>query len=236
MSDNEHLLYRIELFDRNCATCCSGTIFFFVENLEDFEENWLPLAARNPQQVERYYRSKLGEIVTDFYSDDPKLNIVQSAKSKVITEDKKTYRNKKVTLTNSYCFSADFEFDTLQIILRVIKYGRKYYLVGQYKGKGCKRVGEFYNRWYDKKVKYEQMYFFGNPIADYQYRKPELSVFYNQDAYKDYYTDDKEFFKSDTIETFVWLPIKEVKKDYKIKALTKQELAQLLVDIIGESG
>lgn len=232
----DNILYKITLSDCNLPSFISGTYWCFVENLEDFEKNWLPLAAGDPIQVERYYKSKFGEVITDTFSDAKALNIVQSAKYKIIAEKKTKYKNKQITLANTYRYTSDYEFDSLVITQRVIKYGRKYYLVGQYEGKGCKRVGEEYNRWYNTEVKYKPMSFYGNDVAIYSHRKPELSVVYNPDAYKDYFTNDKEFFKYDSIETFVWLPIKEVTKDYQLKTLTQKEIAYLMRDIIGEAG
>ena len=229
-------MYRIELFDGNAPSGCSGTYYFFVEDLEEFEKHWLPLAARYPEQVERYYRSKLGEVVTDYYSDDPKFNIVQSEEAEIITTGKMNYCNKHIDLINSYWCEGGYEFDKLTITQMVIKYGKEYYLVGQYEGHGCKHDDPIYNRWYEKEVKYSQMHFYGNPVAEYTCRDINWDDWDKDDAFKDFYTDNKEFFKHDTVKTFVWLPIKKVDKDYKIKALTKQEIQILMVDIIGEAG
>ena len=56
------------------------------------------------------------------------------------------------------------------------------------------------------------------------------------DRYKDFYTNDKEFYKHEKIESFVWLPIKEVPDDYTIQELTEKELAALMRDIVREAG
>ncbi len=80
------------------------------------------------------------------------------------------------------------------------------------------------------------MYFFGNPVATYKARDINWDDMDKDDCYKDFYTNDKDFYKHDEVETFVWIPIKKVDEQYKIKRLTKEELAILMMDIVGESG
>ncbi len=203
----ENTIYKVRLFDKNCPSCCSDTFFFFVEDLAEFEKHWLPLAARNPEQVERYYRSKLGEIVTDYYSDSSDLNIVQQAPGSFLAKKVNNYTDKTVTLTNAYGCKGTFEFDSLTIEQRVLQYGDKHYLVGQYRAKGCKQSGDFYNTWYDTDVKYREMSYWGNPIAEYRHRDINWDDKGSQDAYKDFYTNDKNFYKHDTVKTFVYFSI-----------------------------
>ena len=230
-------MYKITLYDYNCSPICDGVAFWFVENLEEFEKKWLPLqASKGVSTIERYYKSKFGEIVTDYYSDDPSLNIVQSVDCEILDEKVFEYTDKEVKLFNTYNWTANVLFDKLKIRLMVIQCNDTCYLVGQYLGEGCKRVGSFYNRWYDTDVKYEQMHFYGNPVADYMSRDINWDDWDNKDAYKDFYTNDKDFYKHERIETFVWIPIKKVDKDYKIKRVTAKDLAILLRDIIGEAG
>ncbi len=67
---------------------------FFTEDIDEFERNyfsdenveWGKLEA----QKQRYFRSKAGENVTDYYSDDPELNIFQYAEYGTI-EKRKTF-------------------------------------------------------------------------------------------------------------------------------------------------
>ena len=69
-------MYKITLYDYCCCPICDGTVSFFVDNLEDFEKNWKKcLGDRDKERVERFERSKNGEIVVDYYSDDEELNI-----------------------------------------------------------------------------------------------------------------------------------------------------------------
>lgn len=230
-------MYKITLYDQNCNPICDRTTFWFVDNLEDFESNWLKAQKKiDVKTVERYYRSKLGEIVTDYYTDDPELNIVQKVDTEVIGNKEFTYHDKIIVLRNVYQCETEVEFDQLDIKLRILKCNDKYILVGQYTGYGCKRIDLCWNRWYQKETKYKQMGFYGNPIAKYVARDINWDDWDKDDRYKDFYTDDKEFYKHEKIETFVWLPIKEVSADYKLTELTPKELAVLMRDIVGEAG
>jgi hypothetical protein len=230
-------MYKITLYDNNCCPIADGTTFWFVEDLKEFEKKWLPLQAKqNVETIEKYYRSKFGEIVTDYYSNDTKLNIVQNIEADVLDEKIFEYENKEVHLFNAYGCGSTVLFDKLKIALRILKYEDKHYLVGQYFGYGCRRVEDLYNRWYDITVKYCQMHFYGNPIGEYTSRNINWENTDKPDAYKDFYTNDKDFYKHEKVETFVWLPIKEISCDEKIKELNEEEISCLLRDIVGEAG
>lgn len=230
-------MYKITLYDQCCSPICDGTTFWFVEDLEEFEKHWVPLAIKmNTSQVDRYYRSKFGEIITDYYSNDESLNIVQKVDSEVLEEKVFEYLDREVELINTYNFTSKILFDKLKIILRVLRCNEEIYLVGQYEGYGCCRVEPNYNRWYDVEVNYSQMHFFGNPIAKYKARDINWDDWGKDDAYKDFYTNDKDFYKNEQVKTFVWIPIKEVDLFYKIKELSDDETALLLRDIVGETG
>ena len=71
-------MYQITLYDDCSNPIADGTVSYYVDSLEEFEEKWVPYAEKNmKERLKRYYRSKAGEIVTDYYSDSEKLNIVQ---------------------------------------------------------------------------------------------------------------------------------------------------------------
>ena len=91
-------MYKITLYDKNCSPICDRTTFWFVEDLEQFEKNWLPLQCKyNVSTIEKYYRSKFGEVVTDYYSDNEELNIVQSVNCEIlhitVSKGKEGYKN-----------------------------------------------------------------------------------------------------------------------------------------------
>ena len=231
-------MYKITVYDANNNPICDGVTYWFVEDLDQFETKWLPLQVKQGvHTVDRYYRSKHGEIVTDWYSESPELNIVQEDESSVITDNKHfSYSDIEIVLHNAYNWETTVGFKTLDVDLVVIKYDNEYYLCGQYKGIGCYCVNECWNRWYEKETKYSQMHFYGNPIAEYKERMPDWDKQHDSDAYKDFYTNDKDFYKDESIETFVWLPIKKVDENYKIEDISKEDLSFLLQDIVGEAG
>ena len=230
-------MYKIIVYDEKCSPIFEGAAVWYVEDLTEFEEKWVPLQAKKDiKKVERYYRSKFGEIVTDFQSDDESLNIVQSVDCKVLQEKVFDYTDREVTLSNAYRWESKFLFDKLKIVLRKLKCDDTYYLVGQYFGHGCRCVELNYNRWYDTEVQYSQMKFWGNPVAEYTARDVNWDDREKSDRDKDFYTNDKDFYKDEKVETFVWIPIKEVSAQYKIKELNADELAILMMDIVGEAG
>ena len=230
-------MYKITLYDRNRCPTCDGTTFWFVENLKEFEEKWLPLQCRsNIDTVERYYRSKFGEIVTDYYSTDASLNIVQSVGCEILQEKSFEYIDKEIDLINTYGWKTTILFDKLKIILRVQTCNDKCYLVGQYFGYGCRRIDPRLNIWYNLEVKYSQMGFYGNPVAEYRKRDINWDDFDKCDAYKNFHTNDKDFYKHEKVKTFVWIPMKEVSTQYKVNEPDDNDLALLLMDIVGEAG
>ncbi len=116
-------MYQIQLYDDNCSPVCDGVIRFFTDNLDSFEKNWFSLmeARKDNERIKRYIKSKAGEIVTDYYSDDPKLNIVQEKNVNIIVE--KTYTEKDVTKTifNAYNCSSTYHIDYITYHIRYIK-------------------------------------------------------------------------------------------------------------------
>lgn len=232
------IMFKITLYDNNCCPISDVTFSFFVDDLENFEKHWLPLQARHDvETIDRYYRSKHGEVIADYCTEDPTYNIVQEDKNAEICEERSfTYEDYAVKLYNTYRCSTDVEFDNLTIALRKIRYEGKYILVGGYVGKGGKRLENRYIKASGETIKYSQMEYYGNNIAIYFKRKPDWNKMFLADAYRDFYTNDKDFYKDEVIETFVWLPIKDVTKNYKIKELTEVEISTLLRDIVGEAG
>lgn len=67
-------MYKITLWDQNLDSFVSGVAVFFVEDLEIFERYRFP--KREGEDWNRYFKSKNGECVTDYYSDSPELDIV----------------------------------------------------------------------------------------------------------------------------------------------------------------
>ena len=71
-----NVMYKITLFDYNCPSCTSGVYEIYCDDIEEFEKEWTKLET-DEFRIERFRKSKAGEMVTDYYSDALELNIVQ---------------------------------------------------------------------------------------------------------------------------------------------------------------
>ena len=69
-------MYKITLFDANCPSCTSGVIRYFTDNIQEFKDRWEQLET-DEKTKERFNKSLNGEVITDYYSNAPELNIVQ---------------------------------------------------------------------------------------------------------------------------------------------------------------
>ncbi len=82
-------LYKIELFDAAHwhPAFVSGTINIFCEDIEDFQTRWFKM--ENDEEAKaRFQRSRDGESVTDYYTNNPEHNIVQHDLATVYAERK----------------------------------------------------------------------------------------------------------------------------------------------------
>ena len=162
------MIYKITLFDANCPSCTSGTASFFTEDIDEFEHNYFSDENVESNQLEaqkqRYFRSKAGEIVTDYYSDDPELNIFQYAEYGTI-EKRKTfhYEDKIFEFHNGYLISCPIYAAEAIVELAQIAFkknpdeeGEKY-LVARYSLSGVCCVGSSLD-------KFEDCTPYGNPI------------------------------------------------------------------------
>ena len=231
-------MYKITLYDECCSPISDGTAEFFVEDLTEFEKNWVPIeSVKNVTNVEDYYRSKHGEVVSTYY-DDPKKNMVQEADGGIVSEKSFSYKDKTIVVPNAYLWESTYLFDELSIRLAAIKFRNRYILCGQYFCKGCCREQKIWNRWYDKETNYTQIEVWGNSVVIHEKRYPDWDALKSgrADAYKDFSTNDRSFFKEETISTFVWIPIRYVQEGYEITEPTEQDIARLMCDLPGEAG
>ena len=70
-------MYKVTLFDGNTAPYISNTFSVYCDDIDEFEKNWSGMET-DEMRKQRFRRSKQGEMVTDYYSDAPELNIVQN--------------------------------------------------------------------------------------------------------------------------------------------------------------
>lgn len=228
------MIYKITLFDANCPSCTSGTASFFTEDIDEFEHNyfsdenveWGKLEA----QKERYFRSKAGENVTDYYSDDPELNIFQYAEYGTI-EKRKTfhYKDKIFELHNGYLIPCPIYAAEATVELAQIDFKKhpdeedEKYLVARYSLSGvCSE--SFYSD------KFSDCTPYGNAI---------IKTCYPEDLP---YNGEKEDFADCKLSTFAWVELYQrcFKGDhvngYEIEEPTEEQLAWIMRDIPGDAG
>ena len=114
-------MYQMQLYDWNCSPICDGVIRFFVDDLEEFEKNWVPYMKSDSETVERYRKSKAGEMVTDYYSDEPALNIVQKKNIEIIEEKSYTEADVTKTVANVYGFTSDYHMDQITYRIQYVR-------------------------------------------------------------------------------------------------------------------
>lgn len=221
-------MYKITLFDYNCPACWSGTFSCYCDDIDRFEEEWTRLE-KDEERIERFRRSKAGEIVTDYYSDDPELNIVQEdPEAKVFYEKKIEMRQRKVKVYNSYNRESEIFADRYQFHIKYVKFQGKYLRLVRYKLYGvCQKD-------YFGFGNYRRNTCFGNPvlIEHYDNKKKRLS-------------DNTEDFQNDTVESIIYYEsgnfdtLEELQAAYETDRenfLSDEELNLLLADIPGEAG
>lgn len=230
------MIYKITLFDANCPSCTSGTASFFTEDIDEFERYYFSdeNVEKNKleEQKKRYFRSKAGENVTDYYSDDPELNIFQYAEYGTI-EKRKTfhYKDKIFELHNSYLCPAPIYAAEATVELAQISFkkhpdeeGEKY-LVARYSLSGVCYKCVLWD-----KGKFEDCTPYGNPI---------IKTCFPEDLP---YKGEKEDYADCKLSTFAWVELYQTcfKGDhvngYEIEEPTEEQLAWIMRDIPGEAG
>lgn len=226
-------MYKITLYDRNCCPICDGVTYFFTEDLDEFEKNWRPHAYE--EQWERYARSKAGEIVTDYYSDSPKLNIVQEDKNaEILFEKELVLRDKQFTLFNAYRWESEIYAEETHIVFRGIKFKGECYLIGSYKMKGvCQE-----NFFSEAEKDYKTVGIYGNPIINCNVQ--EKTLWYKTEEGRAFYVYHKEDFKEDSLETYCFVTVgvypEEKLLDGSINLESDETMVCLMRDIPGEAG
>ena len=234
-------MYKITLYDHNCSPICDGTASFFVDKLEDFEKYWLEHECVDEETKNRFLRSKNGEIVTDYYTDDPKYNIVQiDDNATILFEKEYAYDNKVFTLYNVYHCESKVYAKHAAIKLRYVKFNNQYHLIGTYKLTGvCERerrsdVDESDSGWRRCSV-------WGNPIHIVDTTDSvKLNLWIDENGRRrlDY---PKEKFENNTIETYCWVTVGSFSSENdldktSLNNLTNDFFAVLMADIPGEAG
>lgn len=251
-------MYKISLYDQNLGSACSGVYEMFVENLEDFEKYWKFVSE---EQKQSYLKSKAGEIVTDYYTDDPELNIVQyDSNAKIVGIKEFEKENTFFELSNFFGCPSKYFAQKIKITLYHIRFDKHYYLLGGYQILGvCTKAFLFSG--------YEPVTVWGNPVLK-QEVNPKITEFNKkvdkkrqqldkewdlmeeQGGEPDYdYKESLRYFNSENymdfsgcnLETFCLILLKRYDKneDFSLRNITEisdEMLEQLLFDIPGEGG
>lgn len=218
-------MYKITLYDSNIPSGASGTKSYYCENIDIFAEKWMQLETSEDRK-ERFLRSKNGEMVTDYYSDSPDLNIVQEDKAAIIYFDKDViFSDKWLTLYNGFHWAIEFHFDELCVGLKYVRFRGSLLRLATYRARGvCRSNFPFPGK------KYCDVSCYGNPV---------LIESENQEPF---YSDHTENFKEKTIECIAYLPLgtfgdmKSMRKDFDNPDLSDEWLGRLLCDILGDAG
>lgn len=218
-------MYKITLYDTNIPSGASGVISYYCENIDIFAEKWMKLEA-DEDRKERFLRSKNGELVTDYYSDSPDLNIVQEDKDAIVYFDKDViFRDKELDLHNGFGWNTEFYFDELIVSLKYVRYENDLLRLATYKARGvCQSSFPSLDK------KYSDVSCYGNPV---------LIESENQEPY---YSNNTENFKDKTIECIAYLPLgtfkdmESMQRDFDNPDLSDEVLDELLRDILGDAG
>ena len=92
-------------YDRCCSPIADGTASFFTEDIVKFKDNFFHIPGES-ELKELFSRSLGGEIIIDYYSDDPKLNMLQSDTADVFAEKRFAFTDRTYELENAYHFES----------------------------------------------------------------------------------------------------------------------------------
>lgn len=229
-------MYKITLYDHNCSPICDGIACFFVEELETFEEHWMNCTRVDEDQKLRFIRSKSGEIVTDYYSDDPELNIVQyDENAEILFENSYLLYDRTYTLYNTYDWETVLYAGEGCFHIRYIKFKDCYYLIGKYKLLGVCTQHHLHE---NKNSGWTECDVYGNPIfeVEYHWRKRWID---GKGLIRNDWTKKK--YLNDRVETYCWVTLAcySTRDEFdlnELEVLSDEMLSDLMRDIPGEAG
>lgn len=219
-------MYKITLFDANCPSCTSGVIRYFTDNIQEFKDRWEKLET-DEDTKERFNKSLNGEVITDYYSNAPELNIVQKdEKCKILKEKEIILEDEEITLENSYGYPSDYYIKSLKVIRKYVEFNNNLYRLDKFIIDGIARLPLM-----SQKGKYEGICCYGNPIIE-----PKVSKLHFE------YRDDFTEFRNEHFESICYIPTywfdnpEDMAMDMDKETLSKEDILTLLMDIPGEAG
>ncbi|MCM1219611.1 MAG: hypothetical protein NC548_34455 [Lachnospiraceae bacterium] len=220
-------MYKITLWDDNCISCTSGVTEFYADDINQFKDAWFQLE-NDGARKERFLRSLNGEVVTDYHSDSPDLNIVQSdERAEVLKTYKCCFKNKRFILYNGYGCTGDIDVLNAEFLIRHIRFQNKFIIVGRYRLMGVAGIDRFING-------YNRQFVYGNRVLKVQYNS-----FVEFERGKPLYDiHDFSNFKDDRIESICYIPVRwfDSLGEMQNYVLSQKDLVMLMRDILGEAG
>lgn len=218
-------LYQIQLFDYNCPSCVSGVTNVFTEDIEDFSENYLKIET-DEERKDRFLRSKAGEIVIDYYSDDPELNIVKKVDVKDCGGTMKWRSDTLLFVQNGYGWPSGYFFKLLALEVRWIRYGENYYKLVKPRSMGCCHKNLIFSDkpWWKMKIH-------GNPFWLY---RETIEVPFDSDS--------ADTFRGTSLESYVWQVAEKYDTEAKMLEaqqnfrLSDEEITRVFADLSGDAG
>ena len=223
------MLYKLTFFDRNCPSCCSGTVSFFTEDIEEFERLFFA-DERMQEKKNLFLKSKAGELIVDYYSDNPELNMFQFDESaELVRQSPICYHKKDFLLENSYCCEVPIYAENATIEIAQTRFKGKYYQIGKYELTGVCQESLLYAD------QFENLSVWGNPILiqkmSFAPKREDPQTGLNRFDYP------KEHFLDSCVKTFCWVILDSQDEPFPEKtSLTDEEIARLMIDIPGEAG
>lgn len=226
-------MYKITVYDQNCCPICDWTVNFFAEDIEEFQRRWFAMDGVSEELKDRFLRSKAGEVVTDWYDNNPKLNIVQRDKGTVYGERTVVLDHVTFEAHNIYDWPSKFHVNRWTIRFQWIRFQDEYYRIASYRADGVCTYNDFVQRW-------DYVTCYGNPVL-------ENTVKYDPDCYGravQGVEDEPGFdaFWENRIETICWLTNRvfadeaELKRDISAFEVTEEVMDLLFADVVGEAG
>ena len=227
-------MYKLCFYDNCCGPICDRTADFFTEDIGLFESVWFG-GKVNEAQKKRYFRSKSGETVTDYYSDAPELNIFQQDENAEVLEERKYQLGERaVTLYNAYGGESTVYISSGEAVLRSLRFCGKNYLVGKYRLNGVCRQPLFKN--YDLPENVQRAETYGNPI--FLKNTPRRELWHDEkDPFRVRCDFPREEFAGDWLETCCYVTLGRPENPEPLpQELSDELIAKLMRDIPGESG
>jgi hypothetical protein len=189
----------------------------YVEDIEAFTEQYTKLE-KDEERVDRFLRSKAGEMVTDYYSEDPSLNIVQIVDAEELARDCETQYDKMISILNGFGWPSDYYFRKIQFEIRWMRLNGDLYKLVKTKGEGC----------------YAKVDFMGEPCR-------RIRIYGN--PFWIYWEDgEREAFLDAHLESYVWHVAEQFEteeefiEDQKRNGLTQVQIQRILEDLPGDAG